>query len=288
MRNIYYKILSFISSLFIFFYKKRLRVLAYHDIKDKKQFYHHVNYLSKKYNIISAREVRNHILEKASLPPKSLFITFDDGDISFLENGLPVLKQLKVPTCLFIITSLINTNKDFWFNGVRKAEKLNGKSKHEIEGVMNGLKKIKNSERLKYIKEYNFATYKQLSSDDLIAMRTQNVFLANHSHTHPMFNRCTKEELRNEFEMTRAYFKKFKIEEGYDFFAYPNGNWDNASEDILKEMGIKMAFLFDHKINKQIINPYKISRLRTNSDMSIEELKVKVSGLHSFLQKIKN
>lgn len=288
MKKKIYHILSVISLIFKFFYKKNLRVLAYHDIKDEKLFNRQINYLTKQYNIVSLEQVRNHILHQAFLPPYSLLITFDDGDKSVLEKGLPVLKRFDIPSCLFIITDLINTETDFWFNAVRKNEKLKGKSQQEIERLMKCLKDLRNSDRIKEIKNYSFAKYKQLTSQNLNDLEANKVFIANHSHTHPMFDRCTKEELREEFKKTLIDFKEFEMEEGYEYFAYPNGNWNNASEEILKEMGIKMAFLFNHKVNEKSINPYRISRIRTNSDMSIEELKVKVSGFHSFLQKLKS
>ncbi len=288
MRKKIYHILSVISLASNYFYKNNLRVLAYHDIKDEEHFNRQISYLTKHYNIVSLEQVRNHILNEACLPPYSLLITFDDGDRSVLEKGMPVLKRYDIASCLFIITDLIDTEVDFWFSAVRKNEKLKGKNQQEIESLMKRLKALKNSERVNEIEKYNFASYKQLSSEDLADLKASKVFISNHSHTHPMFNKSNREELREEFKMTLLKFKELEMEEGYEYFAYPNGNWDNASEDILKEMGIKMAFLFDHKVNEKRINPYRISRIRTNSDMSIDELKVKVSGLHSFLQKIKS
>lgn len=288
MRKYFYQFLSSLSFIFNYAYKNNLRVLAYHDIKDEKQFYMQINYLNKHYNLVSLEEVRNHILHQACLPPYSLLITFDDGDRSVLEKGLPILTHFNIPSCLFIITSLINTEIDFWFNAVRKKERLKGKNKKEIENHMNRLKTIKNIERIDEIKKYDFPKHKQLTSEDLINLKAGQVFIANHSHTHPLFNSCSKAELRKEFQMTLLKFGEFQLEEGNEFFAYPNGNWDEASEEVLKEIGIKMAFLFDHKVNETVINPFRISRIRTNSDMSLDELKVKVTGLHSFLQKLKS
>ena len=285
LRNYFYKILGILTIFFKYSNKKKLCVLAYHDIKEEALFEVHLKYLKNNYNIISLNVLRQHLGNNSPLPSRPLLITFDDGDVSVLEKGLPVLSQLKVPSCLFIITGLINTEKDFWFSAVRKSEKLNGKDKQEIERLMNRLKALKNVERVSEIKKYSFPKQKQLTSQNLLELKAGGVFIANHSHTHPMFDKCTQEELREEFRMTFLKFREFQLEEGHQFFAYPNGNWDNSSEELLQEMGIKMAFLFDHKVNEKIINPYRISRIRANSDMSLDELKVKVSGMHSFLKK---
>ncbi|MDO4545371.1 MAG: DUF5011 domain-containing protein [Bacillota bacterium] len=51
------------------------------------------------------KEVRDYIDGKQLLPDKSIVLSFDDGAMSFLENGIPVLEKCKVPATCFIITS---------------------------------------------------------------------------------------------------------------------------------------------------------------------------------------
>ena len=122
----------------------------------------------------------------------------------------------------------------------------------------------------------------QLTQEDLHELQENQIFIGNHSNSHPMFDKCTEEEIKNELEKSRNYFEDWKLK-GYSVFAYPNGSYNFKTEKILEEENIRMAFIFDHKINRNHLNPLRISRLRTNSYMSVSELKVKVSGLHSFL-----
>lgn len=284
MRNHYYRFLSSLAVAFDFLYKNRLRVLAYHDVKNLVLFEKQIQYLNTTYNVISIEEIKKYCFENTPLPPNSLLITFDDGDISVLRKGLPVLSKYHIPSVLFVITDLINTQKEFWWSKVRNQGETNIE---KINARMKYLKELPNSARLIELKKYNNSPQEQLKTEDLKSLKRNNVFIGNHSHTHPMFNRCTEQELTYELEKSKACFKTWNME-GFEIFAYPNGNFDNATEKALKKHNVKMAFLFDHKINEKIINPYRISRIRTNSDMSINELKVKVSGLHSFLQKLKN
>lgn len=51
------------------------------------------------------QEVRDYIDGKLLLPEKSIVLCFDDGAVSFLENGIPVLEKCKVPATCFMITS---------------------------------------------------------------------------------------------------------------------------------------------------------------------------------------
>jgi poly-beta-1,6-N-acetyl-D-glucosamine N-deacetylase len=286
MRKVQYKFLSILSILFKNIYKNRLRVLAYHDVVDAAMFESQIKYLKTNYNIVSIEDVKNNVLKNHALPPFPLLLTFDDGDISVLETGLPILKKYNCPACIFIITDLINSNSDFWFKTVRRKLKDAGLSIEEITIKMNHLKSVPNSERLEEIKKFGTLPKKQLTEADLDFLINNNIFIGNHSHTHPMFNNCEPVEITSEIKNVINFFESINIQ-GYDVFAYPNGNWDENSESILKQMSINLAFLFDHKINSKSINPYRISRIRANSDMGIHELKTKVSGLHSAFQAIK-
>lgn len=51
------------------------------------------------------QEVRDYIDGKLILPEKSIVLCFDDGAVSFLKNGIPVLEKCRVPATCFMITS---------------------------------------------------------------------------------------------------------------------------------------------------------------------------------------
>ena len=287
MRNLFYYFLSVFSDIFRRFYKTRLRVLAYHDVPKAELFAKQLKHLEKKYSIIGIPELLEYFnSEDKKLPDFPLLITFDDGDRSVLDYALPELTKHNIPACIFIITELINKNKTFWNKVVFSNEIKKGNSYARSRKKVNDLKLVSNMERLQLIKEYAPVYQNQLRTEELRFFENKNLFVGNHSHTHPMFNKCTEDEIMAELNNSKDFFKNSNVG-NFQVFAYPNGNWDNASEDLLKTNDIKLAFLFDHKINAKQINPLRISRIRTNADMSVNELKVKVSGLHSVIQKIK-
>ena len=57
------------------------------------------------YDYPTWQEVRDYVDGKILLPEKSIVLCFDDGAVSFLENGIPVLEKCKVPATCFMITS---------------------------------------------------------------------------------------------------------------------------------------------------------------------------------------
>ncbi len=282
LRVFFYKALASISFVGKKRYRNHLRVLAYHDVKDSLMFLKQLEYLKAEYNIISLKTVESHIINNEPLPKDSLLITFDDGDYSVLEKGLPIIKSLKIPAILFIITELIGTTKDFWWERVTKSFKVNNHSNLELEKELKHLKCIKNSQRIKELENLKPSFKNQLSLSQLEELMSGGISIANHSDSHPIFNRCTDAEISLELKKSRSFFQT--LEYGYyNVFAYPNGNFDQNSESILIKEGIRLAFLFDHKINLKNINPMRISRIRVNSDSPFEEFIAKVSGLHSLV-----
>jgi len=286
MKSVIYRFLNFRNFL-INKQSNYLRVLAYHDIKDSSKFESHLKYLvNSDYNIIDINALEDHLFHENKLPNKPVLITFDDGDISVLDIGLPLLKEYKLPSVMFVITSLIDSDNTFWCRQVEKALQEQGKSYAEARSKVNHLKKISNENRMVYLNSLNPVNSKQLTKEDLGTMQKGMMFIGNHTHTHPIVNMCSKEEIESELNRSKSCFEEWELP-GYPIFAYPNGNWDEQSEKLLKKNGIKIAFLFDHQINSNNINPLRISRIRVNSDTEINEFKVKVSGLHSKLMKLK-
>lgn len=285
MRKFIYYLLCAFSGIARLIFKQNLRVLAFHQVPDRDIFSKQLDYLKSNYNIIDIQTLKESISNREKkLPDYPLLISFDDGDKNTLENALPVLIEHQTSSCIFVVTEYMNSETGFWWEMIKENEK--DKSFKEIRKIINYLKAIKNSERLKRLDTYSPVEEEQLNTADLHLMKKNKMFVGNHSHTHPMFDQCTKSEIQKELDSSKQLFQKWDIQ-GFDTFAYPNGSWNKLSENILKENGIKLAFLFDHKINPIKINPLRISRIKTNADMPIPELKVKASGLHSLLWNFK-
>lgn len=286
MRKFYYQILSFFNGIIRFYFRKNLRVLAYHDVPNKDIFSSHIKYLKLHYNIISIETLRESLLnDDVKLPNYSLLITFDDGYRNVLENGLPVLIKNKVSSCIFIITRYIDTTTNFWWKDVEVHGKVKGESSKEIRQTINELKKITNKERIAILNKISSTEQKQLTSKELRYMKRNNMYIGNHTHNHPMLNNCSDDEIQNELEVSKSLFDQWNIE-GFEVFAYPNGDRTEKTVDILLKNHIKLAFLFDHSINSTNISSMGISRIKTNADMPLSELKVKASGLHSLISNL--
>lgn len=280
-RTLLYEILGRLNIIGKFIYRKKLRVLAYHKVENKNDFQLQVEYLKKSYNVISVEDLLISINSNVPLQPNSLLITFDDGDVSVFKNAFPLLKKNNLPAVLFVITGLINSNKPFWWEEV---EYYLGKD--EGEKMSWKIKELLNTARLNFLKKLRLNSKKpllnsnQLTSEELKKMHESVIRIANHSHTHPMFDKCNENELSFELKESIKILKNNNLEPLY--FAYPNGNWDNKSEQLLRDFNFKLGFLFDHKLT-DLSNPLRISRIRVDASSPLPEFKAKVSGIHSIL-----
>ncbi len=60
-------------------------------------------------------------LNGASLPPRPVLVTFDDGYRSVLDLGLPILEQYEIPAAVFVCVEPIVRGEHFWYDSVYRA-----------------------------------------------------------------------------------------------------------------------------------------------------------------------
>ncbi len=120
-----FRLLKKIKSLFV----NQALILMYHRIADLKtdpwelavspsNFEQHLKIL-KKYKLISAAELLN-CLEKKSIPPKAVCITFDDGYRDNFLAAKPLLEKYESPATFFISTYYIEQQKSFWWDELER------------------------------------------------------------------------------------------------------------------------------------------------------------------------
>ena len=212
---------------------------------------------------------------------KKVLVTVDDGDISFYRHMFPLLREYKIPAILFVITGLIDTKTPFWWDemvyllgpeeGEKKVWEVKGWPNHKRVAYLQSLRQSSGKPPMEQL---------QLTTDQLLEMQEAGVTIANHSHTHPMFDQCTEAELREEFRNSRAFFEQRGLK-GWELFAYPNGNHSPLTEKVAREEGIAYAFLFDHQLPGKKVNPYRISRLSVTDQTSTNKLHFILSGWHT-------
>ncbi|MCD6432481.1 MAG: polysaccharide deacetylase family protein [Sulfurimonas sp.] len=80
-----------------------------------KQFQYQLDYLEKNnYNVWSLSKIVNHIINKKTIPPKTVALTIDDAYISTFTKAYPMLKSKDFPFTIFVSTNPVDNRSKFY------------------------------------------------------------------------------------------------------------------------------------------------------------------------------
>lgn len=270
---------------------RSLRVLGYHEIMDPIGFEQQIEYIISAYVPVSLDDVVGAI-HGAGLPPRSVWITFDDGHANVVETGLPVLERSGVEATMFICPGLMDSDEPFWWQVVEEAARLNVVSAGipVTKQTIADIKSLPDEERQVVVEEIRRSLedrlgalygYPQLTSVQFERWIGAGQRVGNHTWTHPLLDRCSPEEQERQIVAAHSWLED-ALSSPPVAFAYPNGNWTEASEMVLRDLGYEAALLFDHRPTT-LDEPLRLSRIRTRADGNIDRFKSMASGMHPFV-----
>jgi peptidoglycan/xylan/chitin deacetylase (PgdA/CDA1 family) len=249
--SLYYLGFSRIRNLiFRFFRIPVTRILAFHDVPDHlvENFYAQMQILKKKVNVIS---LDDFFARKMSWGKINVAITFDDGYRSWVDNVLPVLKDLGVNATFFVSSGFVGRRKE------QEAEFLrnNLRSSHQTTGSLDAI-------GLRNLAEQGFA-------------------IGGHTSNHANLTEfCDINELRNEIQKDKKELERM-AETRVDYFAYPFGFHQNPHMDlvrVLQESGYRGAVTTLSGFNTTGRNSYLLHRDLVNAAMPISVFKARLLG----------
>ncbi|MFC1498901.1 polysaccharide deacetylase family protein [Verrucomicrobiota bacterium] len=308
IRNISLKLFDILGifKIFSFINRNNLIVLMYHGVTrcnerkgiedyqrnhiDIKKFHKQMQFLSKKYNIISADDLRHCIINKQHFPKYSLMITIDDGYRNNYTAAFPIFKSFKIPVLIFVptgfITDACSKPRALWSDrgiysiakskhNLLNLETIDHKEILNIDTEKNKIgadKKLRammlymnNDEREKIIKSIveqtkidlnkdvqKYEDYSLLSWGEIKEMNKQNISFGGHTHNHLCLSRLPSDVIKNEIQISNDIFEE-NLKETPIFFAYPWGGAETFNctvKNILKDNGCVGAFTTINGFNK--------------------------------------
>ena len=255
-----------------------MTILCYHDL-DPKLAELHICVLKQLYNIIPLSTYidarRRHSVK--AIPDKALVITFDDGH-KRNYSLLPLLKQHQVPITIFLCSSIVGTQRHYWWLACPDID------------TTYALKHLDNNERLHHLAEFGFEENRDyverqsLSRKEIEELNASVDFQA-HSRYHPILPRCTNDRSWDEIAVCKT-----ELENNYGLniyaFAYPNGDYSTRETVLAKKAGYSCALTIDGGFNTLDTDMFRLKRLRMNDEADINELIVKASGFWSIFERI--
>ncbi len=276
---------------------KKLIALAYHGIDDAFQFEKQMQFIAERMRPVSLQNVLTAISEDSALPEKSVLVTFDDGDVSLLDKGAPILKKYGIPAIAFVVAGVLDSTTPLWWNEVKELAKNGGSVSwlpgRTPENIVRELKKVEDDRRLAAIDELRRSANapaspsRQLTRKELVLLNEAGIAVENHSLTHPCFPSCSPEKVNDEISQSHQILSE-SLNRPPAVFAFPNGDRDERAISVLRDHGYQAAFLFDHNVsNFPPENPFAISRVRVNSTTGISRFRTIISGLHPALHRLR-
>lgn len=268
----------------IFFKPASVKILCCHRITDDhfdplcmnikvSIFEEIVQYLKKRYNIISLEKAVDLLKSKDGVPENTVVMTFDDGYRDNYINAFPILKKYGVPATIFLTAEVINNGGIPWYDVVVAAFKKTSKTYVDLRHLNLGIyplasmrdklraakevtmsgKYLKKNEKEAFMNnilkeletdpENNINSQTMLTWDEIKIMKNEGIAFGSHGMSHSILSTLSPEEA--EFEIT-ASKQLIKEKTGIDalFFSYPNGEAEDFNEEIiemLKSRGYRAA-----------------------------------------------
>jgi len=264
-----------------------LRVLTYHRIVKEKEdsvflsgltvslpvFLEHAEHLSRSYCVLHIQDLLNAVRTGSGLPPRSVLITFDDAYQDFASNAWPVLQHYALPATLFVPTAFPDRKERiFWWDWLSEAFRwtLRRDAMESSAGLLSlstveerlasyklfrdHLKKLPHDQVLDMVEQIcdqlGVARCGPaiLGWDSLRDLARQGLSLGAHTRTHPLLNRISLAEARNEIRGSMADLHR-EIGKTYPIFAYPGGELQETAFWLMNQAGIELGFTTRRGIN---------------------------------------
>lgn len=244
--------------------RKQVMILCYHGVTEREErdpqdlgglhvcqqrFAAQLDYLQRRYHVISLQEYLAFRREGRPLPPYSIVLTFDDGFRNFLTVAAPHLAERAMPVTVFLITDRVRGG-----NG-------SGRSWSPSDD-----------------KEY-------LSWADVQALKQeQGIEFGSHTCSHQGLTTLDLEKAEREMQDSHVQIVT-QLKEESPSLAYPYGYYSTAIIERARALGYVCALTTDDGGNKMDTDLFALRRTLIGDDDDEPSYAARVSGLTCWLRK---
>jgi peptidoglycan/xylan/chitin deacetylase (PgdA/CDA1 family) len=262
-------------------------IFLYHRVIDLKNdpqmlavspdnFYDHVKYLKENFELLNIEDFYSLLQSRATLPKRSVILTFDDGYADNFYQALPILESLNVQALFYISTSKLNSPFEMWWDDLERIFltalplpqqlKLKIESKeysfltnteedrikvyHQLHVLLKYCKVDERDQLVSSLSDWASADYHgrqsnlMMTSEEVKNMNSSaSAVIGAHTHNHPALSILNYEEQLNEMQQSKAILESI-IGKKVVHFSYPFGSRSDYNEDSMraaKAAGFKMV-----------------------------------------------
>lgn len=269
-----------------------------------------IEYLHKYYEIISITEMKERIVNK-QFTGKEIVLSFDDGYRNNLKVAAPLLKQMHLPFTVFVSTHHIDTGNIFptslarliiWGAEIKKISlpsiNLNVviNTTEERRRIAQTISRNLKTQPLAVVDDLYNELLHSISSDDFFRLYNMHKTLKpmsweevrelheNYDCTigaHCIDHLCCHENQDTNVVKEQITQSKVIIEEKLNtpclYFAYPNGNYTESSNQCVLNAGFKMGVSTKPTRIETANSMAAIPRICLPSDVNIAKIKLNIN-----------
>ncbi len=292
------------------------------DVKDLRRA---LRILSMRYQFISIDEAVAILAGDKPPMEHVAVLTFDDGYLNNFTQALPVLQELGIPGTFYIATGVVESREPFWFDRLDYVLQAAAKHRIRVELAgrsfeFNSGKRSNITAEYASLRAY----CKKQFSDDKVFTKTLNdlsveleqktgvalqsvldgdawaqvisakeiqeyaredlVQFGGHSVSHLRLSCSSLDKVREELAESKQKLEGWSKKQ-CEHFAYPSGDYDEASANAVREAGYRSAVTSDLGFNAIGDNAYTLKRLSIAVDWNRVELLARASGLEIALMR---
>jgi peptidoglycan/xylan/chitin deacetylase (PgdA/CDA1 family) len=279
----------------------------------KSDFIRQMEYLTKYFNIISLQDALKQINNPLNngYDKPSVVVTFDDGYAGNYRVLLPIVKSMNIPVTVFVATKHIQDQSLYWYdrliNALQGCNPIELNLSHlslgnyrihycrgpenwrEIERLLSDLKTLNPDSRenavegilksLNSKQKVNTYTNSILSIHELRELsKCPLITIGAHSHCHNILTQLSDDEIKKSIKTSKQLLETW-IGRPVQYFAYPNGNYNDDVVNIFKKADFECSLTTVAKPWDDSESFFTIPRIGIGRYDSLDYFRVKVSGM---------
>lgn len=193
---------------------------------------------ARRFTFVSDRDVMDFIYNARRLPPRSIWLSFDDGRKSLVQNVVPVLGKYQIPATFFICPEAVERGC-LWY------ELYNLHFFPKLKTVQD-FHRITCADRNRLLDSIlqpgGRMPARTIMTPENVTTLAREPFISfqNHTYSHPLLSGCKDEEIAMECTLAAEKILQWTGRPP-DVLSYPCGDFREDKLHLLQQTGIKMA-----------------------------------------------
>lgn len=278
--------------------ENKLIILTYHSFAEKatrgpvnrmpiRRFEKQVAFLKRHFWTVSLSEglrvLSGQAISKVLGGRPMVAITVDDGFVDNYTLMFKVIQKYKISASVFLATDFLDSGRAPWptqileLLGQTKARSLEYPVNMQLDGNISKIKAsrvikelwrhLPGEERLSRLEELrkhlgvsSASLLQPLKWQQVREMSSWGVEFGSHTVYHSILPALSESAAIEELHQSRSRLEE-ELEEQCTLFSYPNGDWNEACQKLVKSAGYLAALTQDRGVNSREYDLYAIKRI---------------------------